>query len=681
MSSDGLPLLPGPPMGTQTLPKHFRASADAPPVLAGASYDELYINKRFDAQYADASLQHHLNVLRRPDHGAVFNADLVPPAELRDVEAEKKMQFRKSILKRFPVLKELVHPDFTKGVDTKALSLVGKKSMTASALEELLKSTTTPAAVAAAAEHRSPEAQRAFSHTIMVRFDVSCYLILCATSLKILLASFFIQNSYQSVQKPRIAKVGMANPSPVKSPPPFRLVNKQEARDALKDKPLETPFDNPYMERPSFGRDPFHGKPFVPASRSESKAKLENCAYLTGSFFPELGSDTTPMTLHLQEHLSNIRYSSAAPPYVFPADMPVFHPNRASFHATVARKQLEDEEKQHPQHTDTASPPASAGATTSADDAPTPAAARTLSASASSASIGMLSASSSTASLLPKDASVRVLSKDDFTHGQTKGTWQRPYFKPAAGEPAHPNALEATGGVKGRPSRRTLGASSSTATLGGTHDFDMFVPTLSKSATAPSLRVEQWVSSAAALSKTSSTRSLIADPDAAAPVAVGSVGALVPWPKEQAPRLYTPLPLTGARALPADAATPQPWQPYKAPPPPKVQSTMRMLKFNYLSYALTLLFFAFHSLIVSRTGRQGGHDRRRPPVPPPPPQREAAQVVPGGQDAPFGLGASAQRALARRVRAHGRGRPHGTQRGAFFFNGVLSAQRVTRFPI
>jgi hypothetical protein len=167
-------LLPGPPMGTASLPKHFRASSEAPPVLEGASYDELYINKRFDAQYQDGVLQHHLNTLRNPRAGTgpVFNADLVPPAELRDIDAEKKLAFRKSILNRFPALKELVHPDFTKNVNTHAPSLLGQKSMSATALENLLKTTTTPAAVAAAAEDRPPEILRAFSHTPVVCFIV-----------------------------------------------------------------------------------------------------------------------------------------------------------------------------------------------------------------------------------------------------------------------------------------------------------------------------------------------------------------------------------------------------------------------------------------------------------------------------------------------------------------------------
>lgn len=159
------------------LRQHFRATADAPPVLAGGNYDELYINRRFDAQFQDASLRHHLDSLRSPkgfggprgiNNQPVYNSDLVPPAELRDKEAEKKLNFRRQILNRFPVLKELVHPDFAKGVDTKAASLVGKPTLSATALESLL------------ADHRktnSPE--RVFmEHTQSVR-DAVLQLFAC----------------------------------------------------------------------------------------------------------------------------------------------------------------------------------------------------------------------------------------------------------------------------------------------------------------------------------------------------------------------------------------------------------------------------------------------------------------------------------------------------------------------
>jgi hypothetical protein len=159
------------------LRQHFRATADAPPVLAGGGYDELYINRRFDAQFQDASLRHHLDALRSPkgfggprgiNNQPVYKSDLVPPAELRDKEAEKKLNFRRQILNRFPVLKELVHPDFAKGVDTKAASLVGKPTLSATALESLL------------ADHRKTDSpERVFmEHTQSVR--VQSLLTLCA---------------------------------------------------------------------------------------------------------------------------------------------------------------------------------------------------------------------------------------------------------------------------------------------------------------------------------------------------------------------------------------------------------------------------------------------------------------------------------------------------------------------
>jgi hypothetical protein len=350
-----------------------------------------------------------------------------------------------------------------------------------------------------------------------------------------------------------------------------------EAREALKDKPLEVPYDNPYTERPTvpylianrvlnlvcsvdvyflllrqFGRDPYHGKPFLPVNKSESKAKLENCTYINGPFHPDLGSDTTPMMLHLQEHLANIRYSNAAPPYVFPADMPVFHPNRSTFQATIAQKTMQS--------------PEALNATNNSVSEMNP----------SASTKSLLSPSASTTSLLAKDFPVKS-KKEEFMYGQTKGSWQRPYFVPAVGEPAHPNSMEATG-VK-RPSRKTLTGSASTASLAGNADFNMFVPTLSQSASHP--RLSKSASAASTLASSSSTKSLIPDPDAAAPVTLGSVTDITPWPKSQAPQLYNPLKVTGALQLPAEAPEPKPFHPYFAPPSVKAAKECNMADHPY----------------------------------------------------------------------------------------------------
>jgi hypothetical protein len=346
---------------------------------------------------------------------------------------------------------------------------------------------------------------------------------------------------------------------------------------------------------------------FIPVNAAEASAKLETCSFVNGPFFPELGSDTTPMTLALQEHLANLRYSASAPPYVFPADMPVFHPNRGSFHATIAKAQMEKQQRAELKHFNETAQQQRAG-----DHA--------LSASDSSASL--LSASSSTASLLSstsssaisaKDFSHELKNKDDFTYGQTKGTWQRPYFVPSIENDANKTmaASQSAASLNGtkRPSRRldaSLSSSASAASLHGrggksattTGDsMDMFVPSLNRNAaTAPASSASSSAqshqlgasSSSPALSLTqlsqsqsqsriglnrtassASMRSTLPDPDTAAPVTLGSVEQLVPWPRQGSGALYHPLPVTGAVPLAPNSDEPQPWKPYRAPPPAK----------------------------------------------------------------------------------------------------------------
>ncbi len=347
---------------------------------------------------------------------------------------------------------------------------------------------------------------------------------------------------------------------------------------------------------------------FIPVNAAEASAKLETCSFVNGPFFPELGSDTTPMTLALQEHLANLRYSASAPPYVFPADMPVFHPNRGSFHATIAKAQMEKQQRAELRHFNETAQQQRAG-----DHA--------LSASDSSASL--LSASSSTASLLSstsssaisaKDFSHELKNKDDFTYGQTKGTWQRPYFVPSIDSDANKtmSASQSAASLNGtkRPSRRldaSLSSSASAASLHGrggksattTGDsMDMFVPSLNRNAatapaassasssaqsrqlgassSSPALSLTQLSQSQSqsriGLNRTASSasmRSTLPDPDTAAPVTLGSVEQLVPWPRQGSGALYHPLPVTGAVPLAPNSDEPQPWKPYRAPPPAK----------------------------------------------------------------------------------------------------------------